>query len=86
MTLTVVATVLGTTIVETKGEICKTDFATLVEIKVEGGLRGVYGMGQTKPEARGDLAEKIRGQILVIDAYGAKRKEVQMPETVVGRL
>lgn len=53
------------------------------EIKGNGVLCGACGYGVTPYEALRDYVEKIKGKILVFDAYSDQRRECGVPETVV---
>jgi len=49
------------------------------EVKGNGTLIGTYGDGATPELAARDYAKRIVGQVLVIDAWTPKRREIQCP-------
>lgn len=48
-------------------------------------LRPAYASGQTKGDAVRKLVERLSGKLLVLDAYGSNRLEIQMPEFDPGK-
>ena len=49
------------------------------EVSEPGVLVGTVGNGQTKEAAIQDYAHKLKGQLLVIDAYKSSRRSIQCP-------
>jgi hypothetical protein len=63
------------------GEDCRF-YAEFEHAEVKDGaiLIGRFGDGATVEEALLDYMKKISGQLLIVDAYGPARQEIQVPE------
>lgn len=49
------------------------------EVKHGCGLRSEYGNGRTPGEAMANYAQGISGALLVLNAFGPNRREIQVP-------
>lgn len=49
------------------------------EVKDGSVLRNTYGQGNTLKEAIEDYSKKILGELLIVDAFKNKRREIQCP-------
>ena len=57
-------------------------FFESTEVKKHKLLISSYGEGKRVKEAKADYCEKIRGQLLVTDAYLKSRKEIRLPPKI----
>ena len=85
MRLSEVETVLNREYGETKLEdkTWRVDFHR-ADIKVAGGLQSIVAWGNTLREARKNLADKLSGQLIVLNAYRKNRMEIRLPKTISG--
>ena len=54
------------------------------EIKGNGVLKSIVAWGRTKQIARKELAKKLSGKTIVLNAYKTTRQEITLPETISG--
>jgi len=54
------------------------------EVKQGPGLRSEYGNGRTPGEAIANYAKEISGALLVLNAFGPNRREIQAPIITLG--
>jgi len=54
------------------------------EVKQGVGLRSEYGNGRTPEDAMADYARNISGKLLVLNAFGPNRREIQAPIITLG--
>ena len=58
---------------------------TDLEMKEDYSLRIVYGNGSSPDEALVDYVDKIKGQMIVIDAMDTNRREYVVPTTLMAK-
>jgi len=85
MRLSEIETVLGREYGQTKlaSGGWRVDFRR-AEIKDRTCLVSIVAWGDTLKEARHNLANKLKGQTIVLNAHRATRQEITLPETISG--